>query len=161
MARKKAEKTTTIKTAEMYIKENWLKWMSQRGLDEDGVWEKAHLDKALSTYSMGRVPDSNGGTLPVSGKCPGCKLDTDLTSFHCWLCQFEIRKPPRGEIALMQGTGKHMLSTKRWNDAKDYWNKNQADGLQPYQYEKNGSAGGKIVKNPDFVKVYGDPEKIG
>ena len=132
-------------------------WISDKYPDDD--WGRAKTAKDLEFYAKGLVPIGNGYSLPVDGNCTECGCPTNQNNSICMVCGNVQHEAPEAGIALMEGTGRHMISKKRADAARDYNSKNPADLLQPYKYEKNGSAGGKFVKNPDFVKAWGDPEK--
>lgn len=90
-------------------------------------------------------------------KCVKCRAVNHKDYLNCWLCGNNIYKSKKTFVVNYRGRkGGYVMTESEQRFATDFRNTHQKEMLQPTRYNNVTK---KIEKNPDFVKLYGDPEK--
>lgn len=94
------------------------------------------------------------GGYRVEIKCPECKV-LNHNKFHCYYCGYQLTD--RANITIQYKAGGKVMSSKQYTHMiEETTGANAKDYLQPMRYNNLTK---KMEKNPDYIKVYGDPFK--
>lgn len=98
--------------------------------------------------------DHVGGAYKIEVRCSNCKV-LNHNKFNCYYCGYQLSD--KVNITINYKAGGRVMSRRQYHHMiEETTGKNAKDYLQPMRYNKYTK---QMEKNPEYIKVYGDPFK--